>query len=68
MILKPGQICPYSDSCKYNKRVDSFCQGGNPDRNNSFECNFVNDKGEDIKEGYIRVIHDVTGKMELIQE
>ena len=68
MILQARQICQFSNSCKYHNKNGSFCQGTNPERNHIFECSFVNDMGEDIKEGRNRNINDITGKMEFIQD
>ena len=67
MILKPNQVCPYKDNCKYNDRNNS-CQGTNPNRNNSFNCIFMSESGNIIGEGNVRSKYDVTGKMEFIQE
>jgi len=68
MILESNQICPYSTNCKYHGTIAGFCQGTNPSRNNTFECNYVNNKGKIIDEGRLRSIHDITGKMEFISE
>jgi hypothetical protein len=68
MILKYNQVCPYFDNCIYHGKHGGFCQGTNPRRDSIFECDYVNEKGEFIKEGHIRSIHDITGKMEFIQE
>lgn len=70
MILKPNQVCPFKDRCKYHGKSSSvlFCQGTNPNRKNEFSCSYVDDKGQFIGEGTARSIHDVTGKMEFLNE
>jgi len=68
MTLKPNQICPYSSRCKYHGKVGSFCHGTNPSRKNSFDCAYVDDHGNFIEEGQNRSVHDITGKMEFIQD
>jgi len=72
MILKPNEICKFSKNCEYhNSKIglaNNFCQGTNPLRNNLFECGYVDGNGKIIKEGQIRNILDVTGKMEFISE
>lgn len=68
MILKPNQVCPYRNSCKYNGKFGMICQGSNPDRKNEFKCDYVNDSGEFVGEGVVRNSNDLTGKMEFLQE
>jgi len=70
MKLKPNQVCPYKDSCKYHAKMGgvNFCQGANPNRKNEFSCVYVNDSGQFIGEGTARSVHDVTGKMEFLQD
>lgn len=70
MILKPGETCTNSDNCPYNKTTASYCQGTNPARDCQFTCNYVDDKGNFSKthNEVSRNIHDITGKMEIIQE
>ncbi len=66
LILKEKVVCPYNNSCPYNK--GSFtCHGANPDRSNEFICDFVNEDGS-FKENCFRNKHDTSGKMEIIVE
>ncbi len=63
LILKPGEICPYSSRCSYSDN----CQGTISGRDVIFTCDFVKDSGE-IMEGKFRNKFDLTGKMQLVVE
>jgi len=67
MTLKPNQTCLYSDKCKYHN-LSNICQGMNPSRKTVFQCEFIDDNGNSVSEGYVRSLYDITGKMELIKE
>ena len=64
LILKEGQVCPFSQSCPYNDM--NQCWGAKPNRPNTFTCEYVvNGK---ILEGGFRLPSDKTGKMKILQE
>lgn len=67
ITLKPNQVCPYSNNCPNStKQIQGlFCQGTNPDRITTFECNLVNNGV--CSEGF-RSTLDQTGKMKVITE
>ena len=69
MILKPNEVCPFMNNCKYHNPTNSntICQGTNSSRNHEFLCDFRDSQGRLIKEGYIRNTNDITGKMKFIQ-
>jgi hypothetical protein len=65
LVLKEGEVCPYSARCPY--RINALgdpCHGTLSTRNNTFTCEFV--VGGEIKEGQTRVPGDKTGKMKVI--
>lgn len=65
LVLKEGEICPYSGSCKYNDF--GSCQGSWIDRKTVFTCEYA--KGGIIQDGgVIRNSNDVTGKMKVITD
>lgn len=70
MILKKNKTCPFSNKCKYHNMSSqhTFCQGTNPSRSTDFNCDYINDRGQFIKEGTTRSSNDITGKMKLIME
>lgn len=67
LTLKPNEVCKYSNQCPNNKtNANLFCQGTNPDRKTTFECNLVSDTGI-FTEGF-RSSLDQTGKMKVVTE
>lgn len=69
MTLKQNKTCPHSSKCKYSSSTSGdICQGTNPSRKTVFQCEFVDDNGNVVSEGYVRSSHDVTGKMKIILE
>lgn len=70
--LKPGETCQFSSKCPYNgKEAIGFCQGSNPDRKGTFNCEFVDqliNMEPVFREGKNRNQYDVTGKMKVIME
>jgi hypothetical protein len=68
MILQPGEICPYSN-CKYANDNSELgkCQGRNPSRMNTFQCDFVDSSGS-VSEDVFRSNLDMTGKMQPLSE
>lgn len=65
LVLEPNQVCPYSNTCKYNEQ--SSCQGSHSNRPTKFTCSYVND-GKICEGGCCRNILDQTGKMQIIME
>lgn len=63
--IKPNEVCPYSNNCKYNTSL-SICQGSKI-RNTTFTCTFVNDSGK-ISENKSRLQLDKNGKMQILYE
>ena len=49
LVLKPKQLCPYSEICPYVRVFDdSYCEGTNTTRRTVFKCDFVTDDGDII--------------------
>jgi len=69
MILKPTEICPYADNCRYHHKNEylNFCQG-TVERDNEFFCQYVDINGNISENGQLRNSLDITGKMKLIME
>jgi hypothetical protein len=65
LVLKEGEVCPYSSSCHYNKM--GSCQGSRSDRQYVFTCVYV-ENGIIQEGGVIRNPYDITGKMQVIVE
>lgn len=69
MILKPNEVCPYSNKCPYHHKLDGFgfCHGTAP-RDTDFSCDYVDNSGNILEHGEMRNRLDITGKMKFIQE
>jgi len=65
LILKENEVCPYTNNCPYNESHN--CNGGNPNRNNVFTCEYVVN-GQIITDQPNRLSKDLTGKMKIIME
>lgn len=63
LILREREICPHTHKCPYSQN----CKGTDPNRNNTFTCNYINQEGI-IESGKFRSPLDQTGKMQIINE
>jgi len=65
LILQEGEACPYGQTCQYN--TGGTCFGARRDRLTIFTCEYV--QGNKIVEGGTqRNPHDVTGRMQVLNE
>ena len=69
MILEKNKICPYKESCPYNRGSNGVgkCFGARENRDTEFFCEYVVD-GKIIKNGGVRLSQDKTGKMKILME
>lgn len=69
LILKEGEVCPFSHNCPYNGKYSDQgpCWGTRRDRLSVFRCSYVDSKGN-FTEGSIRSKYDVTGEMKVLLE
>lgn len=69
MILEKGKICPYADSCPYNRSVsgNENCYGARSNRDTEFICEYVVD-GKIIENAGVRLPQDKTGKLKILME
>ena len=67
LVLKPGEVCPYSSRCPYASTPGAFCWGAKL-REGDFVCDYVREDGTIIEGKQARGRFDLTGKMKILYE
>lgn len=69
MVLEKYKVCPYRESCPYNRSTggEERCFGAKENRDTEFFCEYVVN-GKIIKDAGVRLPQDKTGKMKILME
>jgi len=69
MILEKNKVCPYANSCSYNKNMigNEICYGARSNRDTEFICEYVVN-GKIVENAGIRLPQDKTGKLKILVE
>jgi len=67
LVLKPKEICPYSQRCPYARESNSFCWGTRQ-RDRDFICDYVREDGTIMEGKQPRSRFDLNGRMRILQE